>query len=92
MKQGPLIFGLSAVLLIVIAASGAVLFYLPEDEPAVVEDAPLLTDTSSGSGGGVFDTAVLNRSGYTELNTGLVQSGRLPVKPPAAVGKVNPFL
>lgn len=93
MKQSTLVISLSILLLVVIAASGTVLFMLPDadQEQAGGQEQSGVAEQTVVSGD-VFNTAVLNRSGYTQLNTGLVQNNRLPVQPPSPVGKANPFL
>lgn len=39
-----------------------------------------------------LDTSALQRTPYTQINTGLIQQGALPVPPPPGAGKANPFL
>lgn len=41
---------------------------------------------------GEFNVAVFERAVFRALNLPLITNGSLPVKPPAAVGKANPFL
>jgi len=53
----------------------------------VLDGAPAATGASTG-----FDLGVLNRRVYQLLNRQLVQEGAIPVPPPPAVGKPNPFL
>ncbi|MEX1111871.1 MAG: hypothetical protein WEC84_00250 [Candidatus Andersenbacteria bacterium] len=95
MNQRVLIISLSSILLLVIVASAVVLLYLPGDEDAAAPGqgvgAPL-TGVPASSNGNTFNTSVLNTSGYTSLDVSLIQSGRLPVKPPVTTGKANPFL
>lgn len=89
-----MIFLLAVVLLVVIAVSAAALFFLPGKAPGIPEtpsDSPVPAPPG-GSGGDSFNLQVLQRSDYQALNAGLLQSGLLPVQPPAITGKANPFL
>jgi hypothetical protein len=89
-SQRRLIAVLVMVLVLVITASVAVLFLLPGQEASVSQPSfdgqmPVSTDRSG------FDLTVLERGDYQALNIGLLDSGLLPVQPPAATGKANPF-
>ncbi|MBI3250552.1 MAG: hypothetical protein HYZ61_01720 [Candidatus Andersenbacteria bacterium] len=79
---------LSAILLAVLVAGGAIIFLLPNGNTPVVNDNPTPT-TTFGTG---LDTSVLESSDYNQLDAALIQQGALPVKPPATTGKANPFL
>lgn len=92
MNQRTLIVSLIAVLLLVIAASAAVLLFLPSDETPPLTSEPTTSQTATPSTSKPFNTSVLDRSAYTSLNSSLIQSGQLPVKPPTDTGKANPFL
>jgi len=95
--QRRLIIVLSAVLLAVLAVSAAVLLLLPDNDEIATDNTPS-TPAAPVSGevelpdGTVFNLAVLQRAVYKNLNLGVLQGGLLPVRPPAAVGKANPFL
>ncbi|MGH7928510.1 MAG: hypothetical protein ACREQV_12020 [Candidatus Binatia bacterium] len=93
-KQRTMIIMLSAVLLAVLVASGAVFFLLPSDttEPPQPSAPTANQDTNAPSTSQGFHTGVLERSVYQSLNTNLIETGLLPVRPPAATGKANPFL
>lgn len=101
-KQQKLILTLLGILLLVILISSIVLLMLPSGE----EETPLFTDnqeqtapavelqetasqTTTSSG---FNTSIFQGSGFRSLNLQLINSNRLPVQPPAVVGKANPFL
>lgn len=83
---------LIAVLLAVVGASTAVLLLLPSDAPAPVVPAAQDEAGQAPVGTGDFNLRTLDRTGYKNLNAGLLQNGLLPVKPPTNVGKANPFL
>ena len=86
--QRKLIIILGIILLAVVVVSSLVLFMLPEEGSQPIPSSP--TPQNGISTG--FNTRVLQRSGYTLLNTTLIQNGFLPVRPPATTGKANPFL
>lgn len=93
---------LIGLLVLVVAAAAAVLWFLPGAEPLLPElpspsgDAPLFTnDTTPASSGAAptsFNLKLFERSGYQALNLPLIQNGSLPVAPPPGIGKANPFL
>lgn len=103
-RSSQLIIVLAAILLAVIAGSGLVLWFLNSnqdpatldsnlDQAAVGENAPVdSTVPQPTTTGAAFNTNVLRSSRYTTLDQQLVTDGSLPVQPPAAVGKANPFL
>lgn len=101
--QSKIIIILGAVVLAVITASAAALWLLPspdEGSGLLSEDqaqtSPVASTevppTSPGDDRAVFNTTVLRTKRYTTLDQQLVTDGSLPVQPPAAVGKANPFL
>lgn len=77
---------LIAVLLAALLAGVAVVFLLPntQSNPVSIPITPLPPEN--------LDTSVLQRAEYTQLDVHLLQQGALPVQPPAAAGKTNPFL
>lgn len=90
------------VLLIVLGALVG-LWLLPraQDEPLFVSPAPspqpetpLFSDTPppATTDTRVFNLDVLRGTLYQSLNHQLIDNGSLPVQPPAATGKANPFL
>lgn len=87
-SQRKLIIILGVILLAVIAVSSLVLFMLPDEGSQPLSNVSAQPNSSSSG----FNTGVLQRSSYTLLNTGLIQNGFLPVRPPATTGKANPFL
>lgn len=86
---------LTAVLLALVAVSGVLLFvFSPSDSDTTVTETPSSAadiDTNLIETRGV-DTSIFSQNGYTSLDTSLIQQGVLPVRPPATVGKGNPFL
>ncbi len=100
-QQQKLIITLGAVLVAVLVASGVVVYIVStsseeEVDPLFVDEASTgsdETDTPAPAGNQTgFNTTPLQRNEYTSLNAQLIQSGQLPVQPPAATGKANPFL
>lgn len=97
-RQAQLIVVLIAVLLAVVAGSGAVLWLLQSrDGGGVRTTIPARTPTPADTTGTAvpragFDTAILRSTYYTTLDQQLVTDGSLPVAPPAVSGKANPFL
>ncbi len=84
-----IVFG-GALLAAVIVA--VVIYFLPsnKDEFAQVTDntsVPAQEGVSQNS----FDTSVLQRSEYKELDASLFTRGLLPVVPPTGTGKTNLF-
>lgn len=96
---------LGVILVLVVVAAGAVLWLLPsaEEEPLFVSptaspaaDTPLFQDAPSPvapvSDTQLFNLDVLRGTLYQSLNHQVINDGSLPVQPPAATGKANPFL
>ena len=84
---------LAAILVAVVAASLAVVFLLPSANPLTPADNLADTqETPPSTATGTFNTSVLQRSDYTALNVGLIESKQLPVQPLSVSGKANPFL
>ena len=91
LDQQKTILLLVAILLAVIASSIAVLVLLPNGEDTqtgdtVTEGTPADTQLEN------FNLNVLERSDFKELDQTLIENNSLPVQPPAAIGKANPFL
>lgn len=85
-----IIWILAILLLAVIGVSLGLVFLLPDDgagSQTVTGQAD-----SGAAAGGVFDLRVFDRQDYQSIDKRLVEDGTLPVKPPAAIGKANPFL
>jgi hypothetical protein len=82
---------LSAILLAVIAVT-AVIFVLPSFTPGSNNDVLLgqdgVSSTTSGQG---FNTGVVLRPDYANLDTSLSARGLVPVQPPTGTGKANIF-
>lgn len=94
---------LVVLLIIITIVAGAVLWLLPgaPEEPGLLSpiaspsQSPLFVDTSiptSPLGEPAFNLDVLRGSLYQSLNHQVVNDGSLPVQPPAATGKANPFI
>jgi CHASE1-domain containing sensor protein len=85
---------LAAILLAGVGAVGLV-YFAPSNQPVAVLDTntptSTQTDQSTVSNSQTLQTGVMQRSDYTSLDFGLVTQGRLPVQPPVAVGKTDPF-
>lgn len=89
-NNGGIIKWLIGLLLLVVIASAAVLWFLP---PATPLTTPLSApDSSPVAEIAAFDLKLFNRLEFQTLNLQLVSNGSLPVEPPAAIGKANPFL
>lgn len=91
-KQNTMIVILTAVLLAVVAASVLLLWMAPSDDPSVPiagsgANPARQSDTTPG-----FNLTAIQSSAYQLLSKQLVLEGLLPVRPPAIVGKANPFL
>lgn len=82
---------LSGVLVAALAVA-LVIYFLPsgsdvtEDLP--IENGQVAVDTNVTT---EFNTSVLQRTEYTNLDSSLFLRGLLPVQPPAGVGKTNLF-
>ena len=87
--QQRLMIVLGAVLLAVILVSGIIIVVLPNTSPTQIdqESDPAATATPA-----TFDLTVFERAPFKALNNALLQNGLLPVQPPPATGKANPFL
>lgn len=75
-----------AVVLALAIAGAAVVYFLPTTPttpPPTAQSTP---------GPQRLDLSILQSTRYTQLDTSLLQQGALPVAPPAAAGKANPFL
>lgn len=94
---------LIVILIIVIIAAGAIVWLLPSQPPSTTTPSstaePLFADdtlppspTPGAANGRIFNVEVLRSTLYQSLNHQLIDSGALPVQPPAAIGKANPFL
>lgn len=81
-----LISTLVGVLVLVIAISAGVFYLLPNAAERLTAPS---TDNKVPS---QFNLQVLDRATYKFLDQHLIQIGDLPVRPPTAVGKANPFL
>ncbi len=82
---------LSGALLAAIAVA-LVIYFMPgtsnvADEP-IVENGQVAVDNTVTT---EFNTSVLQRTEYTNLDMSLFARGLLPVQPPAAPGKTNLF-
>lgn len=96
-KQARLIVVLAGVLLAVVGASVVLLMVLPEQNPST---EPLDTEEPTTGEAPVGGEAVSDRINLAPLDTTLyraldkssIQQGALPVQPPAATGKANPFI
>ena len=98
-NQRKLIIVLLAVLLAVLAASGVVLVFLPTGGQSEDPVTGTSTSTQNNQPGDIdeqdvqgFNLQTLERNAFKELDTGMIQRGLLPVKPPQGTGKANPFL
>lgn len=105
-SQSKLILALGAVLALAVVLSGIAFFALaPSDDaadivnlvtPSQAASAPAMPqfDVAPAPDGSIqgFDLSLFSSSAYQYLNTKFVQDGSLPVRPPAAAGKANPFL
>ncbi len=91
-NQRKTIIILAAALLAVLVVSAAVLFLLPNNSEVVPGQSVVQDELEEAASGVGFNLQVLERSAYKALNSTLLQNGLLPVKPPAATGKANPFL
>lgn len=92
MIQGQIktIVSLVVILLIVVAVSVAAIMYVPS---LINKKTPSNTTLNNAIGqSATFDTSVLQSQNFLLLNMQPVNEGALPVQPPAATGKVNPFL
>lgn len=76
---------LTAILVAVALAVFALFWLLPQPlpSPPVSSTSPTLED---------LEAAVFERSSYQQLNFQVINTGSLPVQPPAGTGKANPFL
>lgn len=95
---------LVVILILIVIATGATFWLLPSapSQPPVssspaADEAPLFSDSAapvatSAPAGPVFNVDVLSNTLYQSLNHQLIDNGSLPVQPPAATGKANPFL
>lgn len=105
--QNKLIIILSGILVAALLAAGAIIFLLPSNDSgstsSVTDTAVGLLSrfqfSSSDSDSTTprpsppdFQTSVLDRGSYQQLNTTLIENGLLPVRPDPAAGKANPFL
>lgn len=77
---------LLTAILVAAALAVAALFWLLPKQPAP-PPAPSTPPVSHD-----LNAAVFERSLYRELNLQLINTGSLPVQPPAGTGKANPFL
>ena len=86
---------LVVVLAVVVIASVLVFMLLPGNQPNTPANQKIgqtNLPSATGSNGTNFKLNVLQRSAFTSLNNSLIDSGILPVRPPAGTGKANPFL
>lgn len=83
---------LSAILLAVIAVT-AVIFVLPSFTPGSSNNDVLLGEdgVSSTAPSQGFNTGVILRPDYANLDTSLSTRGLVPVQPPTGTGKANIF-
>jgi hypothetical protein len=89
-KNQRLIIVLSATLLAALLVSILVFVLLPDQsEPTAVDTPPSPEEAFTQS---EFNLGVTERTEYRRLDSRPLQEGALPVAPPAAVGKANPFL
>lgn len=98
LSGGRTIAVLVVVLVLIVAVSGAVLWWvlgnreLPFTVPSLLPQAAAPPDVAPPRSGVGFDLRAFQREAYQRLDRSLVQEGRLPVQPPAVTGKANPFL
>ncbi|MEX1997899.1 MAG: hypothetical protein WEA04_04485 [Candidatus Andersenbacteria bacterium] len=90
-KQTRVIIILSAVLIAAALVSALVLSLLPSQSQPTGPSSPLPGELSEDSTSG-FNLQFLQTASYLSLDKQLIISGALPVQPPAATGKANPFL
>lgn len=82
---------LIALLSAVVVAAAAIVWLLPS-QPAPNGDL-LVSDTQpSYSSSAALNVMLFDRRAYQHLNLQVINNGSLPVQPPAAAGKANPFL
>ena len=90
-QQRKTVITLIAVLGAVITVSVIVVMMLPSKDAPIDLSPDISNDTLKASAPS-FNLKVLDRTGYKSLNQEVIQNGSLPVVPPPATGKANPFL
>lgn len=83
------------LLLLLLVAAGAVIAwqFLPATDTVPPRESVASPDSAlSGQSGVIFDLRSVQRNDFNALNLPLITQGTLPVQPPPAVGKANPFL